>query len=52
MLLAEMKHQNLENPSAAMLLVNGFQLLWVVDGIWHEVIFPKSNIDHFIVMTI
>lgn len=36
MLLAEMKHQNLENPSPAMLLVNGFQLLWVVDGIWHE----------------
>lgn len=36
MLLAEMKHQNLEYPSPAMLLVNGFQLLWVVDGIWHE----------------
>lgn len=37
MLLAEMKHQNLEIPSPAMLLVNIFQLLWVVDGIWHEV---------------
>ncbi len=37
MLQAEMKHQNLENPSSAMLLVNIFQLLWVVDGFWHEV---------------
>uniref|UniRef100_A0A673G6B5 Delta(14)-sterol reductase LBR n=1 Tax=Sinocyclocheilus rhinocerous TaxID=307959 RepID=A0A673G6B5_9TELE len=36
MLRAEMKHQNLENPSPAMLLVNIFQLLWVVDGFWHE----------------
>ncbi|KAK2884023.1 hypothetical protein Q8A67_017660 [Cirrhinus molitorella] len=36
MLQAEMKHQNLETPSPAMLLVNIFQLLWVVDGIWHE----------------
>ncbi|XP_077076975.1 delta(14)-sterol reductase LBR isoform X2 [Siphateles boraxobius] len=36
MLLAEMKLQNLENPSPAMLLVNIFQLLWVVDGFWHE----------------
>ncbi|XP_043076474.1 delta(14)-sterol reductase LBR [Puntigrus tetrazona] len=36
MLQAEMKQQNLENPSPAMLLVNIFQLLWVVDGIWHE----------------
>lgn len=36
MLLAEMKVQNLENPSPAMLLVNIFQLLWVVDGFWHE----------------
>uniref|UniRef100_A0A8C1BZT1 Delta(14)-sterol reductase LBR n=2 Tax=Cyprinus carpio TaxID=7962 RepID=A0A8C1BZT1_CYPCA len=36
MLQAEMKHQNLENPSPAMLLVNIFQLLWVVDGFWHE----------------
>nr|CAJ15494.1 lamin B receptor [Danio rerio] len=36
MLLAEMKQQNLENPSPAMLLVNIFQLLWVIDGLWHE----------------
>ncbi|KAI4890934.1 hypothetical protein NFI96_033190 [Prochilodus magdalenae] len=36
MLLAEMKHQNLDMPSPAMLLVNGFQLLWVADGLWHE----------------
>lgn len=37
MLQAEMKLQNLDTPSYAMLLVNGFQMLWVVDGIWHEV---------------
>lgn len=37
MLHAEMKLQNLDTPSSAMLLVNGFQLLWVVDGLWHEV---------------
>ncbi|XP_036437191.1 delta(14)-sterol reductase LBR [Colossoma macropomum] len=36
MLLAEMKRQNLDTPSPAMLLVNGFQLLWVADGLWHE----------------
>uniref|UniRef100_A0AAR2KNT9 Delta(14)-sterol reductase LBR n=1 Tax=Pygocentrus nattereri TaxID=42514 RepID=A0AAR2KNT9_PYGNA len=36
MLLAEMKHKNLDTPSPAMLLVNGFQLLWVADGLWHE----------------
>ncbi|XP_076873540.1 delta(14)-sterol reductase LBR [Brachyhypopomus gauderio] len=36
MLLAEMKHQNLASPSSAMLLINGFQLLWVADGLWHE----------------
>lgn len=36
MLLAEMKHKNLDAPSPAMLLVNGFQLLWVADGLWHE----------------
>ncbi|XP_067240246.1 delta(14)-sterol reductase LBR [Chanodichthys erythropterus] len=36
MLLAEVKHQNLKMPSPAMLLVNIFQLLWVVDGFWHE----------------
>ncbi|KAK3542596.1 hypothetical protein QTP86_031303 [Hemibagrus guttatus] len=36
MLQAEMKLQNLDTPSYAMLLVNGFQMLWVVDGLWHE----------------
>uniref|UniRef100_A0AAY5EFN6 Delta(14)-sterol reductase n=1 Tax=Electrophorus electricus TaxID=8005 RepID=A0AAY5EFN6_ELEEL len=36
MLLAEMKHQSLDSPSSAMLLINGFQLLWVADGLWHE----------------
>ncbi|KAL7887947.1 hypothetical protein AOLI_G00029210 [Acnodon oligacanthus] len=36
MLLVEMKHKNLDAPSPAMLLVNGFQLLWVADGLWHE----------------
>ncbi|XP_072552076.1 delta(14)-sterol reductase LBR [Salminus brasiliensis] len=36
MLLAEMKHKNLDAPSPSMLLVNGFQLLWVADGLWHE----------------
>lgn len=49
MLLAEMKHQNLEIPSPAMLLVNIFQLLWVVDGFWHEVQqgFSKTNSYYF-----
>lgn len=37
MLHAEMKLQKLSTPSSAMLLVNGFQLLWVADGFWHEV---------------
>ncbi|XP_026802772.3 delta(14)-sterol reductase LBR isoform X1 [Pangasianodon hypophthalmus] len=36
MLLAEMKLQSLDTPSSAMLLVNGFQLVWVADGLWHE----------------
>ncbi|KAI5619933.1 lamin-B receptor, partial [Silurus asotus] len=36
MLHAEMKLQNLDTPSSAMLLVNIFQLLWVADGLWHE----------------
>lgn len=36
MLHAEMNLQHLDMPSSAMLLVNAFQLLWVVDGLWHE----------------
>ncbi|XP_066532922.1 delta(14)-sterol reductase LBR [Hoplias malabaricus] len=36
MLQAEMKHQNLDFPSSAMILVNVFQMLWVADGLWHE----------------
>lgn len=37
MLLAEMKFQKLDTPSLAMMLVNGFQLLYVADALWHEV---------------
>ncbi|KAM4633298.1 delta(14)-sterol reductase LBR [Polymixia lowei] len=36
MALAEMKVQRLEAPSHAMILVNLFQLLYVVDGLWNE----------------
>lgn len=36
MALAEMKLQGLEAPSHAMILVNLFQLLYVVDGLWNE----------------
>ncbi|XP_074472692.1 delta(14)-sterol reductase TM7SF2-like isoform X2 [Sebastes fasciatus] len=36
MALAEMKHQNLDAPSYSMILVNLFQLLYVVDGLWNE----------------
>ncbi|KAM4529582.1 delta(14)-sterol reductase LBR isoform 1-T1 [Fundulus diaphanus] len=34
--LAEMKQQNLDMPSYSMILVNVFQLLYVVDGLWNE----------------
>ncbi|KAM9839983.1 delta(14)-sterol reductase LBR [Aulostomus maculatus] len=34
--LAEMKLQGLKAPSYAMILVNVFQLLYVVDGLWNE----------------
>ncbi|XP_056283831.1 delta(14)-sterol reductase LBR isoform X2 [Pseudoliparis swirei] len=34
--LAEMKLQRLDAPSYAMILVNLFQLLYVVDGLWNE----------------
>ncbi|XP_061481038.1 delta(14)-sterol reductase LBR isoform X2 [Rhineura floridana] len=36
MLLTEMKVQHLNIPSLSMILVNGFQLLYVVDGLWNE----------------
>uniref|UniRef100_A0A672Y8P5 Delta(14)-sterol reductase LBR n=1 Tax=Sphaeramia orbicularis TaxID=375764 RepID=A0A672Y8P5_9TELE len=36
MALAEMKQQGLDAPSYAMILVNVFQLLYVVDGLWNE----------------
>uniref|UniRef100_A0AAQ4QRV1 Delta(14)-sterol reductase LBR n=1 Tax=Gasterosteus aculeatus aculeatus TaxID=481459 RepID=A0AAQ4QRV1_GASAC len=36
MALAEMKQQGLDAPSYSMLLVNLFQLLYVVDGLWNE----------------
>ncbi|KAG8511804.1 Delta(14)-sterol reductase, partial [Galemys pyrenaicus] len=36
MLLAEMKLHNLAGPSLAMILVNSFQLLYVVDALWNE----------------
>ncbi len=37
MALAEMKEQKLDAPSYSMILVNLFQLLYVVDGLWNEV---------------
>ncbi|XP_040920814.1 delta(14)-sterol reductase LBR isoform X2 [Toxotes jaculatrix] len=36
MALAEMKQQGLDVPSNSMILVNFFQLLYVVDGLWNE----------------
>ncbi|XP_017289593.1 delta(14)-sterol reductase LBR [Kryptolebias marmoratus] len=36
MALAEMKQQRLDFPSYSMILVNVFQLLYVVDGLWNE----------------
>ncbi|XP_048968429.1 delta(14)-sterol reductase LBR isoform X2 [Canis lupus dingo] len=36
MLLAEMKLQDQAAPSLAMILVNSFQLLYVVDALWNE----------------
>ncbi|XP_073904977.1 delta(14)-sterol reductase LBR isoform X2 [Castor canadensis] len=36
MLLAEMRVQNRAAPSLAMILVNSFQLLYVVDALWNE----------------
>lgn len=37
MALAEMKQQQLDTPSTSMILVNLFQLLYVMDGLWNEV---------------
>ncbi|KAM6218931.1 delta(14)-sterol reductase LBR isoform 2-T2 [Rhynchocyon petersi] len=36
LLLAEMKLQHRATPSLAMILVNSFQLLYVVDALWNE----------------
>ncbi|XP_039605001.1 delta(14)-sterol reductase LBR [Polypterus senegalus] len=36
MALAEMKEQNIEYPSLAMILVNAFQLIYVLDALWNE----------------
>ncbi|XP_001514233.2 delta(14)-sterol reductase LBR [Ornithorhynchus anatinus] len=36
MLLAEMKIQNRDSPSLAMILINCFQLLYVMDALWNE----------------
>ncbi|CAI5770893.1 lamin-B receptor [Podarcis lilfordi] len=36
MLLTEMKVQHLNMPSLSMILVNSFQLLYVVDALWNE----------------
>ncbi|XP_054900527.1 delta(14)-sterol reductase LBR isoform X2 [Poeciliopsis prolifica] len=36
MALAEMKQQKLDAPSSSMILVNVFQLIYVVDGLWNE----------------
>ncbi|KAL4649211.1 lamin-B receptor [Arapaima gigas] len=36
MLLAEVKIHKLDAPSPAMILVNGFQLLYVADALWNE----------------
>lgn len=43
MLLAEMKLQHRAAPSLAMILVNSFQLLYVVDALWNEVTSLKSR---------
>uniref|UniRef100_A0A4W3JDQ6 Delta(14)-sterol reductase LBR n=1 Tax=Callorhinchus milii TaxID=7868 RepID=A0A4W3JDQ6_CALMI len=36
MVFAEMNVQNLDMPSLAMILVNSFQLLYVLDALWNE----------------
>lgn len=49
MALAEMKQQGLDAPSYAMILVNLFQLLYVVDGLWNEVR-SQENTEHLHVL--
>ncbi|KAF6073383.1 lamin B receptor [Phyllostomus discolor] len=47
MLLAEMKFQNRATPSLAMILVNSFQFLYVVDALWNEeAVLTTMDITH------
>ncbi|NXH17603.1 LBR protein, partial [Bucco capensis] len=47
MLLAEMKMHNQSVPSLSMILVNSFQLLYVVDALWNEeAILTTMDITH------
>ncbi|NXK13516.1 LBR protein, partial [Herpetotheres cachinnans] len=47
MLLAEMKIYNQSTPSLSMILVNSFQLLYVVDALWNEeAILTTMDITH------
>ncbi|XP_074845994.1 delta(14)-sterol reductase LBR isoform X2 [Carettochelys insculpta] len=47
MLLAEMKVQDRNMPSLSMILVNSFQLLYVVDALWNEdAILTTMDITH------
>ncbi|NXP06736.1 LBR protein, partial [Thinocorus orbignyianus] len=47
MLLAEMKIHNQSMPSLSMVLVNGFQLLYVVDALWNEeAVLTTMDITH------
>ncbi|KFO82648.1 Lamin-B receptor [Cuculus canorus] len=47
MLLAEMKIHNQNMPSLSMILVNSFQLLYVVDALWNEAtILTTMDITH------
>ncbi|XP_077669816.1 delta(14)-sterol reductase LBR isoform X3 [Eretmochelys imbricata] len=47
MLLAEMKVQDRNEPSLSMILVNSFQLLYVVDALWNEeAILTTMDITH------
>ncbi|XP_074753402.1 delta(14)-sterol reductase LBR isoform X2 [Athene noctua] len=47
MLLAEMKVHNQSMPSLSMILVNSFQLLYVVDALWNEeAILTTMDITH------
>ncbi|KFU99847.1 Lamin-B receptor [Tauraco erythrolophus] len=47
MLLAEMKIHNWSTPSLSMILVNSFQLLYVVDALWNEeAVLTTMDITH------